>query len=244
MTNNMSDETSPRNPPPGNLTFLPPELDRPKYSADVILPRHSLKPLAITHERVIVIGASTGGTQALETVLTRLPQTVLGIVIVQHMPADQKFMAMFAQRLNAICKLEVREAQHNDRVRPGLALISPCGKHMALKRIGTQFSVEILNGPLVNRHKPSVDVLFRSAALYAQANALGILMTGMGDDGAVGLKEMHEAGARTIAQDEASSVVFGMPKEAIRLGAVDEVLSLARIPDAIVSYSRKNLPPE
>lgn len=234
----MIDKTKPDKKSSTGPTFFPPELNRPKLSADVILPRSSPKPLAVTHEHVIVIGASTGGTQALETVLTRLPESVLGIVIVQHMPPDQKFTIMFTERLDGLCQLEVREARHNDRVRPGLALVSPGGRHLALKRVGTQFLVEILDGPLVSRHKPSVDVLFRSAALYAQANALGILMTGMGDDGAMGLKEMHDAGARTIAQDEASSVVFGMPKEAIRLGAADEVLSLTKIPEAIVAYSR------
>jgi two-component system chemotaxis response regulator CheB len=221
--------------PPG---FVSPELNRPKYSADVILPSRILKPLVDTHEHVIAIGASTGGTQALEAVLTQLPESVTGIVIVQHMPADHKFMTMFAQRLDGICQMEIREAQNGDRVRPGRVLISPCAKHMLLKRSGSRFMVEIVDGPQVTRHKPSVDVLFRSAALYAGANALGILMTGMGDDGARGLKEMHDAGAQTVAQDEASCVVFGMPKEAIRLGAADQVLPLNQIPGAIVAYSR------
>jgi two-component system chemotaxis response regulator CheB len=216
---------------------IPERLNRPKYSADVILPRHNSKPMAATSERVIAIGASTGGIQALEAVLTRLPEQVLGIVIVQHMPADQKYMAMFAQRLDGICQLEVREARHGDRMRPGLALISPSGKHLLLRRIGTRFSVETVDGPQVSRHKPSVDVLFRSTAHCAGANAMGIIMTGMGDDGAVGLKEMHDAGAKTVAQDEASCVVFGMPKEAIRRGAVDLVLPLDQIPGAITSYS-------
>jgi two-component system chemotaxis response regulator CheB len=209
--------------------------DRPKLTADVMLPL-SRGILPHTRERVIAIGTSTGGTQALESVLTRLPANTLGLVIVQHMP--ENFTGMFTQRLSGQCQIQVREAQHGDRVRPGLALIAPGGKHMLLKRIGSQYSVEIRDGPHVSRHIPSVDVLFRSVACYAAPNALGIIMTGMGDDGAVGLKEMHDAGARTIAQDEASCVVFGMPKEAIKLGAADEIMPLNQIPDAIMAYSR------
>jgi two-component system chemotaxis response regulator CheB len=215
-------------------------IHRPKYSADVILPRGNVRlPLARTEERLIAIGTSTGGTQALEAVLTRLPRQVLGIVIVQHMPADRKFMTMFTERLNNLSQLEVREANGGDRLTPGMALISPCGQHMIVKRNGPHYVTEILDGPQVNRHKPSVDVLFRSVALYAGAHALGIIMTGMGDDGAQGLKEMHDAGAKTIAQDEKSCVVFGMPREAIRLGAADQVMALDRIPEAIVAYSRQ-----
>ena len=190
--------------------------------------------MARTTDQLVAIGTSTGGTQALEVVLTRLPSTALGIVIVQHMP--EKFTAMFAERLNSICEIEVREARDGDRVLPGLALIAPGGRHMQLKRSGAQYLVEVSDGPLVNRHKPSVDVLFRSVAKFAGANALGIIMTGMGDDGARGLREMHNAGARTIAQDEASCVVFGMPKEAIKLDAVDQILPLTQIPAAIISY--------
>ncbi|MDR3157591.1 MAG: chemotaxis response regulator protein-glutamate methylesterase [Zoogloeaceae bacterium] len=218
---------------------LPPVLaaDRPKYTADVMLPLSRNNLLAPTSERVIAIGTSTGGTQALEKVLTRLPADILGIVVVQHMP--ENFTGMFTQRLSSQCKIRVREARDGDRVCPGLALIAPGGKHMLLKRAGSQFCVEVRDGPHVSRHIPSVDVLFRSVACYAGANALGIIMTGMGDDGAMGLKEMHDAGARTIAQDEASCVVFGMPKEAIKLGAADKVMPLAKIPDAIVAYSRK-----
>jgi len=192
--------------------------------------------LSRTTDQVIAIGTSTGGTQALEAILTRLPATALGIVIVQHMPAV--FTAMFADRLHGLCKIEVREAQNGDRVFPGRALIAPGGKHMSLKRNGAQYTVEVADGPVVNRHKPSVDVLFRSVARCAGANALGIIMTGMGDDGARGLKEMHDAGARTIAQDEASCVVFGMPKEAIKLGAIDITLPLDQIPAAIVEHSK------
>ena len=207
---------------------------RPNFTADVMLSAAYNPALARTTDQLIAIGTSTGGTQALEAVLTRLPATSLGIVIVQHMPAV--FTAMFAERLNNLCQIEVREAQNGDRVHPGLALIAPGGKHMMLKRNGAQYVVEVADGPLVNRHKPSVDVLFRSVAKFAGANALGIIMTGMGDDGARGLKEMHDAGARTIAQDEASCVVFGMPKEAIKLGAADFTLPLDQIPAAIASH--------
>ena len=207
---------------------------RPNFTADVMLSAAYNPALSRTTDQLIAIGTSTGGTQALEAVLTRLPATSLGIVIVQHMPAV--FTAMFAERLNSLCQIEVREAQNGDRVHPGRALIAPGGKHMMLKRNGAQYVVEVADGPLVNRHKPSVDVLFRSVAKFAGANALGIIMTGMGDDGARGLKEMHDAGARTIAQDEASCVVFGMPKEAIKLGAADFTLPFDQIPAAIVSH--------
>ena len=188
-----------------------------------------------TTEHIVAIGTSTGGTQALESVLTRLPRTSPGIVIVQHMP--EKFTASFAERLNNLCEITVKEAQSNDRVLPGLALIAPGGKHMLLKRNGAQYQVEVIDGPLVNRHRPSVDVLFRSAAKSAGKNAIGIIMTGMGDDGARGLKELQEAGADTIAQDEKSCVVFGMPKEAIALGAADKVMALEAIPAEIMRYA-------
>ena len=209
-------------------TFVRPTLQNSLSAASTALSR--------TTDQVIAIGTSTGGTQALEAILTRLPATSLGIVIVQHMPAV--FTAMFADRLHGLCKIEVREAQNGDRIFPGRALIAPGGKHMTLKRNGAQYAVEVSDGPVVNRHKPSVDVLFRSVARFAGANALGIIMTGMGDDGARGLKEMHDAGARTIAQDEASCVVFGMPKEAIKLGGVDLILPLDQIPSAIVDHSK------
>jgi two-component system chemotaxis response regulator CheB len=220
------------------LATLPPAPtmhDRPKLSADVMLPL-SKGILPRTSERLVAIGTSTGGTQALEVVLTRLSASTLGLVIVQHMP--ENFTSMFTQRLGSQCQIEVREARDGDRVRPGLALIAPGGKHMLVKRTGSQYAVEIRSGPHVSRHIPSVDVLFRSVACAAGPNALGIIMTGMGDDGATGLKEMHDAGARTIAQDEASCVVFGMPKEAIKLGAADEIMSLEQIPKAIMAYSR------
>jgi two-component system chemotaxis response regulator CheB len=207
-----------------------------KLTADAMLSPATNRALVRTTDQVVAIGTSTGGTQALEAVLTTLPATCVGIVIVQHMP--EKFTAMFAERLNSLCQIEVREARNGDRVIPGLALIAPGGRHMMLKRNGAQYVVEVADGPVVNRHKPSVDVLFRSAAKYAGANALGIIMTGMGDDGARGMKEMHASGAKTIAQNEASCVVFGMPKEAIKLEAVDQIISLEQIPAAIVSYGR------
>jgi len=213
-----------------------PTFNRPKLSADAVLSAGSSRALERTTDKVVAIGTSTGGTQALETVLTRLPPTSLGIIIVQHMP--EKFTAMFAERLDGLCQIEVREARNGDRVIPGLALIAPGGRHMMLKLNGAQYAVEVVDGPLVNRHKPSVDVLFRSVAKFAGENSLGIIMTGMGDDGARGMKEMHDAGATTIAQDEASCVVFGMPKEAIKLGAADQILALDQIPAAIISYGR------
>jgi two-component system, chemotaxis family, protein-glutamate methylesterase/glutaminase len=204
-----------------------------KHSADVILDHVVTdKALTRTTERVVAIGTSTGGTQALERVLTQLPAVAPGLAIVQHMP--EKFTEAFAARLDRLCRIEVKEAQNNDRLMPGRALIAPGGKHMLLKRSGAQYYVEVRDGPPVNRHRPSVDVLFRSAAKVAGANALGIIMTGMGDDGARGLKEMRDSGAETIAQDEASCVVFGMPREAIRLEAASRVLSLDQLPLAIL----------
>ena len=208
----------------------------PKLDADVMLAAQaaSTRAMAETTDRVVAIGTSTGGTQALEAVLTKLPNVGSGIVIVQHMP--EKFTAMFAERLNSLCKLDVREAQNGDRVISGRALIAPGGKHMMLRRSGAQYYVEVADGPLVNRHKPSVDVLFRSVAQIAGRNALGVIMTGMGDDGARGLREMHDAGARTVAEDESTCVVFGMPKEAIKLGGVDRVVPLGAIPEEIIAY--------
>lgn len=204
----------------------------PKLTADAILPSGGAA-MAQTTERIVAIGTSTGGTQALELVLTALPKVCPGMVIVQHMP--EKFTAAFAARLNSLCQIEVKEAQNNDRVIPGRALIAPGGKHMVLKRSGAQYFVEVLDGPLVNRHRPSVDVLFRSAAKVAGKNATGIIMTGMGDDGAAGLLEMRNAHARTVAQDEATCVVFGMPKEAIKRGAAEKIIPLQAIPGEIVN---------
>jgi two-component system chemotaxis response regulator CheB len=203
-----------------------------KLSADAVL--SAGHAMAQTTERIVAIGTSTGGTQALEVVLTALPRICPGIVIVQHMP--EKFTGAFAERLNSISQIEVREAKNGDRVVPGTALIAPGGKHMLLKRSGAQYHVEVIDGPLVNRHRPSVDVLFRSVAKFAGRNALGVIMTGMGDDGARGLKEILDAGANTIAQDEDSCVVFGMPKEAIKLGAAKHILPLHEIPGSIVKW--------
>jgi two-component system chemotaxis response regulator CheB len=199
----------------------------PKLTADAVLGAAGPQAMAETTERIVAIGTSTGGTQALEAVLTALPRVSPGIVIVQHMP--EKFTAAFAARLDSISQLEVREARANDRVIPGRALIAPGGKHMLLKRSGAYYHVDVIDGPLVSRHRPSVDVLFRSVAKAAGRNALGIIMTGMGDDGAAGLKEMRDAGAHTLAQDEASCVVYGMPKEAVKRGAVERSVSLAEI---------------
>jgi len=199
-----------------------------KNTADVIMPaadKHSA--MIQTTERVVALGTSTGGTQALEVVLTALPRVTPGIVIVQHMP--EKFTAAFAERLNSLCQIEVREAQNNDRVINSRALIAPGGKHMLLRRTGAQYYVEVMDGPLVNRHRPSVDVLFRSVAKCAGANALGVIMTGMGDDGAAGLAEMRSAGARTVGQDEATCVVYGMPKEAVKRGGVEKTVPLGAI---------------
>jgi two-component system chemotaxis response regulator CheB len=211
-----------------NVKRLAPVVLVEKHNADVILSAAEKHGAMLqTTERVVALGTSTGGTQALEVVLRALPKVCPGIVIVQHMP--EKFTAEFANRLNSICQIEVKEAQNNDRVVTGRALIAPGGKHMLLRRNGAQYFVEVMDGPLVNRHRPSVDVLFRSVAKCAGANALGVIMTGMGDDGAAGLAEMHKAGAHTLAQDEDSCVVFGMPKEAIKRGGVDRVVPLGSI---------------
>ena len=201
----------------------------PRLAERAGLPAAALRD---TSERVVALGTSTGGTQALEFVLAALPRNSPGIVVVQHMP--EKFTAAFSQRLNDVCEIEVREAQDNDRVLPGCALIAPGGKQMTLKRSGALYYVEVRGGPPVNRHCPSVDVLFRSVAKHAGRNALGVIMTGMGHDGARGLLEMHQAGARTVAQDEATCVVFGMPKEAIALGAAQWVLALGDIGPALM----------
>ncbi|RJF98906.1 protein-glutamate methylesterase/protein-glutamine glutaminase [Noviherbaspirillum saxi] len=203
-----------------------------KHTADVILPPADTHAMAQTTERVVAIGTSTGGTQALEEVLTALPKVSPGIVIVQHMP--EKFTAAFAARLDSVCQIAVKEARSNDRVLPGRALIAPGGKHMLLRRNGAQYFVEVIDGPLVNRHRPSVDVLFRSVAKCAGANALGVIMTGMGDDGAAGLLEMRKAGARTVAQDEQSCVVYGMPKEAVKRGAVEKTVALSALDKEIL----------
>jgi len=187
-----------------------------------------LKALAQTSYKIIAIGASTGGTEALKKVLTKLPANAPGILIVQHMPAN--FTAAFADRLDSLCQMTVKEARDNDSVVPGLALIAPGNFHMILRRSGARYYVEVKTGPMVHHQRPAVDILFKSAAKYAGANAIGVILTGMGADGAQGLLEMKNAGAGTIAQDENSCVVFGMPKEAIKMGAADKVLPLDKIP--------------
>jgi two-component system chemotaxis response regulator CheB len=203
----------------------------PKLTADAIL-SPAAHAMAETTEKVVAIGASTGGTEALKTVLESLPADTPGIVIVQHMP--ELFTRAFAARLDGLCAITVKEAESNDTIIRGRALIAPGNHHMLLKRSGARYYVEIKDGPLVCRHRPSVDVLFRSAARYAGRNAVGVILTGMGDDGARGMLEMKQAGAMTFAQDEATCVVFGMPKEAIKLGGVDKVLPLHAVARAIV----------
>lgn len=210
-----------------------------KNTADVILAAPGNTAMNKTTESVIALGTSTGGTQALESILTQLPRTSPGIVVVQHMP--EKFTRAFSDRLNGICEVNVKEAENGDRVIPGRVLIAPGGKHMLLKRSGAQYIVEIVDGPLVSRHKPSVDVLFRSVAATAGKNALGIIMTGMGDDGANGLLEMRQAGADTLGQDEQSCIVYGMPKEAYKRGAVMREVALQDIPDYIISRSSHHI---
>ncbi|MCE5229370.1 chemotaxis response regulator protein-glutamate methylesterase [bacterium] len=192
-----------------------------------------------TTHKVVAIGASTGGTQALQQVLSAMPANAPGIVIVQHMP--EHFTRSFAERLNQLSAIEVKEAADGDTVTPGRALIAPGNYHMLLRRSGAVYQVQIKEGPLVSRHRPSVDVLFRSVAQYAGRNAVGVIMTGMGGDGAAGMKDMHDAGAETIAQDEASCVVFGMPKEAIKTGGVDIVAPLDQIPQKILDLAQERL---
>ncbi|MCO6179140.1 MULTISPECIES: chemotaxis response regulator protein-glutamate methylesterase [Ciceribacter] len=215
----------------------PPVKAEAKLSADAILPAMApVRANGVLTDRIICIGASTGGTEALRQLLGELPADSPGIVIVQHMP--EKFTAAFARRLDSLCAISVKEAAHGDAVVAGQALIAPGNRHMLLERVGKHYRVTIKDGPHVSRHRPSVDVLFRSAAQSAGANATGVLLTGMGDDGAHGLLEMRTAGALTIAQDEASCVVFGMPKEAIALGGVQRVLPLDRIADDIINGTR------
>ncbi|MFG6447867.1 chemotaxis response regulator protein-glutamate methylesterase [Roseateles sp. BYS180W] len=199
----------------------------------------SLGALAETTDRVIAIGSSTGGVQTLESLLTRLPRTAPGIVVVQHMP--EKFTQALASRLDGLCAMEIAEARDGDRVVPGRVLIAPGGRHMKLLRSGAWYVVEVRDGPLVNHHKPSVDVLFRSVAQCAGRNAVGLILTGMGDDGARGLLEMRQAGARTLGQDEASCVVYGMPKAAAEIGAVEQVVPLNDIPNALLAAAARPL---
>jgi two-component system chemotaxis response regulator CheB len=204
-------------------------LVQPKLSADVIMEKPASQAMIQTTEKILVVGASTGGTEALREFLEAMPANAPAIVIVQHMP--EKFTEAFARRMNDLCAVTVKEGEDNDSVIRGKAIIAPGNRHMLLKRSGARYYVEIKDGPLVCRHRPSVDVLFRSAARYAGKNAVGVIMTGMGDDGAKGMLEMREAGAFNIAQDEASCVVFGMPKKAIEIGAVHKVAALEQIPE-------------
>lgn len=209
-----------------------------KLTADVVLPPPTGRAMAKTTEMVVCIGASTGGTEALRELLEALPANTPGIVIVQHMP--EKFTAAFAKRLNGLCEVEVKEAEHGDPVLRGHVLIAPGDKHMMLERQGARYMVAVKDGPLVSRHRPSVDVLFRSAARSAGANAMGVIMTGMGDDGARGMLEMHEAGAFNVAQDEATSVVYGMPKEAVAKGGVDRIVPLDQIAREILAADKRH----
>ena len=213
-------------PSPSRLTF------------DAFLAPERKAASGVFGDKIVAIGASTGGTEALRLLLEAMPPAAPGLIVVQHMP--EGFTAAFARRLNELCRLEVKEAVDGDRVAAGRALIAPGNRHTLVRRDGAQYVAEVIDGPLVSRHRPSVDVLFRSVAKAAGANAIGVILTGMGNDGAQGLLEMQNAGAVTIAQDEASCVVFGMPKEAIDRGAVSKVTALSRIPEAILSAACKN----
>ena len=210
------------------------ETERPG-SAPGVLPFQELRALAVN--KPVVVGSSTGGAQALEVVLTALPADSPGIAIVQHMP--ERFTAMYAQRLDGLCAVRVREARDGDRLERGTVLIAPGGRHLRLRKAAGQYFAQVLDGPPVNRHKPAVDVLFRSAAECAGADVLALLLTGMGDDGARGMKQLHDLGAQTIAQDEASCVVFGMPMEAIKLGAAERVLPLDQMAGAILQFDAR-----
>jgi two-component system chemotaxis response regulator CheB len=198
-----------------------------RLSADAVLPRRKHLPPPSASARIVAMGASTGGTEALAQVLMALPETSPGLAIAQHMPAG--FTAAFARRLDGLCRIQVKEAEDGDLLHAGRALIAPGGRHLLIERAPSGYRARVIDGPLVSRHRPSVDVLFRSVAQSAGRDAIGVLLTGMGDDGATGLKELREAGAQTIAQDEASCVVFGMPRAAIALGAASRVLPLGAV---------------
>ena len=208
----------------------------PRHSADMVLPRRAAPPITPAADLIVAIGASTGGTEALLHLLEAMPEDAPGILIVQHMP--ERFTAAFAARLDRSCRIAVKEAEAGDRVLRGRALIAPGNRHLLVRRSGVQYTVELSDGPPVSRHRPSVDVLFRSVAQAAGAYAVGVILTGMGDDGAAGMLEMKRADAATIAQDERTSVVWGMPKEAIVRGAVDEVLPLPSIAAAVLKQAR------
>lgn len=196
--------------------------------------RISSRALTSSTNKIIAIGASTGGTEALKEVLTRLPATIPGIMIVQHMPAN--FTKSFAERLDSLCPFRVKEAEDGDSVIPGLALLAPGNFHMVMRRSGARYYVNVKKGPMVCHQRPAVDVLFNSVAAFGGKNAIGVILTGMGKDGAQGMLKMKEAGAKTIAQDEKSCVVFGMPKEAIASGGVDLIKPLDQISQAIVDF--------
>ncbi|MGN6183535.1 MAG: protein-glutamate methylesterase/protein-glutamine glutaminase [Thermoanaerobaculia bacterium] len=208
----------------------------PRHSADAVLKRTAISAVA-NGETIVAIGASTGGTEALREIIEALPHDAPGMVVVQHMP--EGFTAAFAKRLDSLSAVQVKEAQDGDVVSRGRVLIARGDKHLILHRSTSGYFVKCVEGPLVSRHRPSVDVLFRSVAQSAGANAIGVLLTGMGDDGAAGLGELHATGAMTIAQDEATSVVFGMPKEAIQRGAATHVLPLDGIAAAITRYAKR-----
>lgn len=208
--------------------------NKPKLNADAIIAAGKGPVSQSTADKVVAIGTSTGGTQALEAVLTQLPRTAPGIVVVQHMP--ENFTRAFADRLNSVCLIKVKEASENDRILPGQVLIAPGGRHLLVTGRGSHARVSIKDGPPVSRHLPSVDVLFRSTAKSVGRNSLGIIMTGMGDDGASGLKEMQDTGARTLGQNEATCVVYGMPAVAMKRGAVDKEVALEDIPNEIMKF--------
>lgn len=208
----------------------------PKLTADAVLPK-STQSMLKTTEKIVVVGASTGGTEALKVFLEGLPPDAPGIVIVQHMP--ENFTRAFSKRLDDACQITVKEASNNDTILRGQALIAPGNDHVLIKRSGARYYVDVRQGPLVSRHRPSVDVLFRSAARYAGKNVIGVIMTGMGDDGAKGMLEMKQAGAVNIAQDESSCVVFGMPNEAIKLGGVDIIMPLEKIAATMIRECQK-----
>ncbi|MDD5241890.1 MAG: chemotaxis response regulator protein-glutamate methylesterase [Sulfuricella sp.] len=205
---------------------------QPSLTADAVLP--SLSNRIASTEKLIIVGASTGGTEAIKDFLIKLPPDCPGIAITQHMP--EAFTKSFAQRLDSLCKISVKEAENGDRILPGHAFIAPGHSHLLVKRSGANYVCELSDGPLVNRHRPSVDVLFRSAANHVGKNAIGVILTGMGKDGAVGMLEMKQAGAHNFAQDEASCVVFGMPKEAIATGGVDEIVPLQDMATRVMAY--------
>ncbi len=229
--------SAPAAPITSSTGFNQRSLFQPKLAPDVMISAPTGPTNIPMTEKFVAIGCSTGGTQALEYILVNLPRTSPGMVVVQHMP--EHFTRSFAERLDKLCALEIREAKDGDRVLPGTVLIAPGGRHLMVQRNGAQYKIEIKDGPLVSRHRPSVDIMFRSVAKAAGGNAIGIIMTGMGDDGARGLKEMHDCGATTYAQDEATCVVFGMPKEAIRLGGVDHIVPLDAIPGIIQTVYNK-----